>query len=116
MFTRHVVMTLRAGSAAEFTRIMRDEVVPPMRNQSGLFHQETFLNEGLSEAVNNSDWNTAESAGAYDRALYPEALQALSGVLAGPPSVENFTVSGKTFQSITARRRAARKSYDYAAW
>ena len=107
MFTRRVIMNIKPGSAAEVGRIFEDEVIPPLRGQKGMRHDDTFISPELSEAVLNSYWDTRECAEAYGRAAYPAALKALAEVLEGKPKVEIFDISSATFHQITARRRAA---------
>jgi anti-sigma B factor antagonist len=107
MFTRRVIMNIRPGSADEAGRILRDEVIPPLRGQKGMRHDDTFISPVLSEAVLNSYWDTQECAEAYSRATYPAALASLAEVLEGTPQVETFNISSSTFHQITAPRRAA---------
>ncbi len=107
MFTRRVIMNIRPGSAAEVGRIFEDEVIPLLRRQKGMRHDDTFISPELSEAVLNSYWDTQEYADAYGRAAYPAALKALSEVLEGTPLVDTFGISSSTVHRITARRREA---------
>jgi anti-sigma B factor antagonist len=107
MFTRRVIMSIKPGTAAEVGRIFEGEVIPPLRRQRGMRHDDTFISPELSEAVLNSYWDTQECAESYCRATYPAALKALSKVLEGAPQVETFGISSSTFHRITAPRRAA---------
>jgi hypothetical protein len=107
MFTRRVVFQIKADSSAEFTRIIRGEVLPMLCAQEGCRHEDIFVTPELSEGVLNSYWDTEERARAYDRSAYQEGLKALAGVLDGAPRVESFHVSSATFHAITAPRRAA---------
>ena len=107
MFTRRVIMNIKPGSAVEVGRVFENEVIPPLRGQKGMRHDDTFITPQLSEAVLNSYWDTQECAESYDRAAYPAALSALAGVLVGTPRVETFNISSATFHKITAPRRAA---------
>ena len=107
MFTRRVIMSIKPGSAAEVGRIFDDEVIPPLRGQKGMRHDDTFISPELSEAVLNSYWDTQEYAESYGRETYPAALIALAGVLDGTPTVETFSISSPTFHQVTARRREA---------
>ena len=107
MFTRHLIMKLKADSADEFSRIMESDILPPLRGQKGCRHEESFISAGLSEAVINSYWDTPEYAEAYNRTVYLEGLEALAGVLDGAPRVETFEISSSTFHRLTADRRAA---------
>lgn len=107
MFTRRVIMNIKPGSAAEVGRIVADEVVPSLRGQKGMRHEETFITPQLSEAVLNSYWDTQECADSYGLTAYPSALSALSGLLEATPRVETFNTSSATFHRLTASRRAA---------
>lgn len=107
MFTRRVIMNIRPGSAAEAGRIFEDEVIPRLRRQEGMRHDDIFISPELSEAVHNSYWDTQGSAEAYGLAAYPAAMKALSQVTEGTPQVEAFGISSSTFRQITARRREA---------
>jgi hypothetical protein len=107
MFTRRVIMQIKAGAAAEFTRIIELRVLPPLRGQEGCRHEDTFITPLFSEAVVNSYWDTEEYAQAYSRTAYPNVLKALAGVLDGAPRVESFQISSSTFHELTANRRGA---------
>ncbi|PYS97656.1 MAG: hypothetical protein DMF65_11370, partial [Acidobacteria bacterium] len=65
MFTRHVIMQLKANSAAEFTRTVEKEVLPMLRKQKGFRDEITFISTDDSEAIANSFWETKEDAEAY---------------------------------------------------
>jgi hypothetical protein len=107
MFTRRVIMNIKPGSAAEAGRIVRDEVIPPLRGRKGMRHDYTFISPELSEVLLNSYWDTQQCAESYGREAYPAALVALAGVLDGAPTVETFSISSATFHQVTDRRRAA---------
>jgi hypothetical protein len=111
MFTRRVIMSIKPGSAAEVARIFRDAVIPTLRGQRGMRHDDAFISPELSEAVVNSYWDTQEYAESYDRAAYPASLESLSKVLEGTPQVETFVISSATFRQITARRRQNHRAY-----
>lgn len=105
MFTRQVIMQLRPDSAANFTRIMENEVSPGLSGQEGLCHEETFVSQDFTEAIGNSYWATEAEADAYSRAGYKAGLKALSTVIRGTPTVESFIISSPTFHKIMARKR-----------
>ena len=113
MFTRHVIMRLKADSTGEFARVAGGEVVPLLRRQKGFRHESTFITPGRSEAVVNSYWDTKECAEAYHRAGYPEVLKALAKVVEGTPEVQTFEISKPTFHRITAKRREANRSSNF---
>jgi len=103
MFTRHVIMQLKANSAAEFTRTVEKTVLPMMRQQKGFRDEITFISVDDSEAIANSFWETKEDAEAYDRVGYPHVLKALSDVVEGTPRVGTAVVSNSTLHQIAAR-------------
>jgi len=107
MFTRRDIMNIKPGSEAEVRRILNDEVIPPLRGQKGMRHDDIFITPQLSEAVLNSYWDTQECAESYGRTAYPEALKVLSKVLEGRPQVETFNISSSTFHRHMAPRREA---------
>jgi anti-sigma B factor antagonist len=110
MITRRVILNIKPGSAAEVGRIFEGEVLPLLREQKGMRHDDTFISPLLSEAVLNSYWDTQEYAESYGRAAYAAALKALAGVLEGAPRVETFSISSSTFHLLTARRREASRA------
>ena len=110
MFTRRDILNIKPGSAAEAGRIFKDEVLPTLRGQKGVRHDDIFISPSLSEAVLNSYWDSQECAESYGRATYPAALKALSKVLVGTPQVETFNVSSSTFHGITAPGREAHRT------
>ena len=103
MFTRHVIMQLKPGSAAEFTRTVEKTVLPMMRQQKGFRDEITFISVDDSEAIANSFWETKEDAAAYELAGYPQVLKALSNVVEGTPRVGTAVVSNSTLHKIAAR-------------
>ena len=105
MYTRRAVFHFKADSSAEFTRILRDNVLPLLRSQEGCRHEDLYVTPQFSEAVLNSYWDTEARAEAYETGAYREGLQALAGVLDGAPRVESFNVSSATFRVLTAARR-----------
>ena len=107
MFTRRVIMNIKPGSAAEAGRIFDGAVLPLLRKQKGMRHDDTFISPELSEAILNSYWDTQEHAESYGRAAYTATLKALAEVLEGTPQVETFSISSSTFHLLTARRREA---------
>lgn len=110
MFTRRDIMNIKPGSAAEAGRIIENEIIPTLRRQKGMRHDDTLISPDLSEAVLNSHWDTQQCAESYDRAAYPAALLALAAVLEGTPRVETFNISSGTFHGLTSRRREAHRA------
>ena len=103
MFARHVSIKLKANSAPEFTRILEKEILPLLRKQKGFRDELTFVAPERSAAVATSLWDTKEDAEAYNRASYPEILNALKKVIEGTPKVENFEVASSTLHKAVAK-------------
>lgn len=106
MFTRHVIVKLKAKAAPEFTRLIEKEVIPVLRKQKGFLDEITFISPDLTEAVGNSFWETEADAEAYNRNAYPEVMKTLSTVIEGTPTVGTAVVSNSTFHKIAAAQAA----------
>jgi heme-degrading monooxygenase HmoA len=102
MFTRHVTIKLEANSAAEFTRVIENEIIPLLRKQKGFRDEITLVLPERSEAVALSFWDTKEDADAYNRTGYQEVLKILSKVVEGDPRIETYEVANSTFHKIAA--------------
>jgi heme-degrading monooxygenase HmoA len=107
LFTRHVIMQLKANSASEFTRTIEKDVLPMLRKQKGFRDEITFISTDDSEAIANSFWDSKEDAETYDQAAYPQVLKALSKVVEGTPRVGTAIVSNSTFHKIAAHAATA---------
>jgi hypothetical protein len=51
MFTCHVTIKLKANAAAEFSRIIENEIIPLLRKQNGFRDEVAFVLPEHSEAV-----------------------------------------------------------------
>ena len=103
MHTRNLTLKLKSTSIAEFTRLVENEILPVLRQQTGFRDEITFVAAERSEAVAISFWDTKENAEAYTRTAYPEVLKTLSKVVDGTPKVENFEVANSTFHKNAAQ-------------
>ncbi len=103
MFTRNVTMKLKANSAAEFSRLTEDEIVPLLRKQEGFRDKITLVSPDRSEAVAISFWETQEDAEAFNRTGYPEVLKIVSKVADGTPKIETFELSNSTLHNLAAK-------------
>jgi hypothetical protein len=106
MFTRHVIVRLKAKTAPEFTRLIEKEVIPTLRKQKGFLDIITFISPDLTEAVGNSFWKTKADAEAYSRTGYAEVMESLSTVIEGTPTVGTANVSNSTLHKIKAAKAA----------
>ena len=100
MFARTVVVKLKPGTLAEFTRVMDSEILPWLRKQKGFLDAITLAVPGGREIVAISLWDKKENAQVYDSTGYPEVLQILKKLLAGTPQVRTFDVVTSTLQIV----------------
>ena len=108
MFTRRLIIGIKADSVAEFTRIVEGPILTRLRGQKGCRHADSFISPSLSEGVVNSYWDTEAGAEADMGAASAEELTALAAVSDGAPTrVESFHISSSTFHDVTAHRRRA---------
>jgi hypothetical protein len=106
MFSRHVIVQLKAKTAPEFTRLVEKDVIPMLRKQKGFLDIVTFISPDLTEAISNSFWETKADAEAYNRTGYAEVMKSLDTVVQGTPTVGTANVSNSTFHKIAAAHAA----------
>ena len=106
MFARSVSFHLKPGRAAEFTRLLDQDVIPVLRKQKGFQDEISLVAPGGAEAVGISVWDLKEDAETYARGAYPGVLKALEQVVEGTPQVQTYEVSNSTFHKIAARATA----------
>jgi len=100
MFARSVSFNLKPGRAAEFTRLLDQDIVPMLRKQKGFQDELSLLTTGGAEAVGISVWDLKENAENYARNAYAGVLKALELVVDGTPQVHLYEVSNSTFHKI----------------
>ncbi|HET9529792.1 MAG TPA: hypothetical protein VFQ92_05530 [Blastocatellia bacterium] len=103
MFTRNVILNLKAHSAPDLTRLIEKEIVPILRKQKGFRDEITLVAPERSEAVAISFWETKEDAEAYNRTAYPEVLKIMSKVVEGTPKLETFELSNSTIHKVAVK-------------
>jgi hypothetical protein len=108
MFTRQVIMQLKANPASEFMRIVGRDVLPMLCKQRGFRDEITFIATDDSEATANSFWDTKEGTGAFNGAGSPQVMEALSKMTEGTPRVGTAVVSNSTFHKIAAQAAQSR--------
>jgi heme-degrading monooxygenase HmoA len=103
MYARNVTLHLKANKAAEFTRMLENDVLPMLRKQTGFKDEITFLAPQGDEAIAISLWEKKENAEAYGRDTYPTVLQTLQQLVEGTPEVDSYEVSNSTFHKIASQ-------------
>ena len=107
MFARHVSVVLKPNSVEEFTRTIKDQVIPLLRKQKGFKDEITFVVPDGTEAIGIALWDHKENAAAYYRTAYPQVLELLSRVVEGTTEVKTLEVSNSTYHKIAARAATA---------
>ena len=102
MFARSVSFHLKPGRAAEFTRLLDNDIIPALRKQKGFEDEIAFLAPGGADAVGISVWDLKENAETYARGAYASVLKTLEQVVEGTPRVQTYEVSNSTFHKIAA--------------
>jgi len=107
MFARHVSMALKPNSAADFTRTMKNLIIPLLRKQKGFLEVITLIVPDGTEAVEISLWDQKENAAAYYRRTYPHVLELLARVVEAALEVKSYEVTNSTYHKVAARAAAA---------
>ena len=106
MFARHVSIKLNEDSIERFARVIRAEVVPLLREQTGFLDQIILLSPERPEAVVITFWDSRESEEAFNRLGSPDVLRDLLEVIEGVPDVRHFEVLNQTFPELAAKEGA----------
>jgi len=107
MFARHVSIVLKPNSVDEFTRTMKNLIIPLLRKQKGFMDEITLIAPDGTEAVGISLWDRKKNAAGYYRTTYPHVLELLAKVLEATPEVKSYDVTNSTYHKIAARAAAA---------
>ena len=102
MFARSVSFHLKPGRAAQFTRLLDQDVIPVLRKQKGFQDEIAFVAPGGANAIGISVWDLKENADTYSRGAYAGVLKALEEVVDGTPQVQTYEVCNSTFHKIAA--------------
>jgi hypothetical protein len=107
MFARHVSMVLKPNCTAQFTRTIKNRVIPLLRRQKGFKDEITFVVPDGTEAIGITLWDHKENAAAYYRTTYPQVLELLARVVEGTTEVKTLEVTNSTYHKIAAGAAAA---------
>ena len=107
MFTRVVECNLKPNKTQEFTHIVREQIVPILREQNG-FVDETILVSAHNpeETLSISFWRTPEDAERYQREHYSRVLNLVRPLINGEPRVRSFKVQHSETHKIAAGKAA----------
>jgi hypothetical protein len=107
MFAQLVSMVLKRNSATEFTRTIKNEIIPLLRKQKGFKDEITFVVPDGTQALGITLWDQKENAEAHYRTTYPQVLEILARVVEATPEVKTYEVTNSTYHKMAARAAAA---------
>ena len=94
MHARAVNVQFQTGKIDEAIRIVRDAIVPVLKEQKGFKGQLLLTQPDTGKAVSINLWETEGDLTAFEtNPLYRELMGKLADVLAGPPAGERYEVS-----------------------
>lgn len=97
MYARAVNVQFQVGKTDEASRIVKDAIVPVLKEQNGFKGQLLFTQHDTGKAISINLWETEADLSAFEaNPLYPELMGKLASVLAGPPAGERYEVSVQT--------------------
>ena len=102
MFVRKVSMRLKSDAASEFIRKMEDEIIPLLRKQKGFLDEMTLLAQSGKEVYAYSFWESSTDAENYDKNVFAQVTEILSGVIEGTLRVHTYMVANSTFHKMAA--------------
>jgi len=94
MYARAVNVQLKSGKLDEAAYIVKDAIVPVLKQQKGFKGQLLLTQSDTGKAISINMWETEADLTVFETsALYRELMGKLAGVLAGPPAGERYLVS-----------------------
>ena len=81
------------GKIDEANRIVKESIVPVLREQKGFRGQLFLIQRDTSKAISINLWETEADLTAFETSpLYRELMGKIGGILAGPPVGERYEV------------------------
>ena len=94
MFARAAMIQFQHGKIDDASRIVRDSIVPVMKEQKGFKGQLLLTERNTGKGISINLWDAEGDLTAFESSpLYRELLGKLAGALAGPPVGERYEVS-----------------------
>lgn len=92
MFTRILEFEVKAEKKTEFIKVVKNEVLPILKKQTGFLELLPFFPEKAEEkrVYNISFWATKADAERYQREWYPKVYETLKPYLNGPVTVKYY--------------------------
>ncbi len=103
MFTRIVEVTSKPGKSYELADMVREKVLPILRQQAGFIDEVILTSETESELViAMSFWRSKQDAEKYHREQFDKITQPITPLAEGAPVVRTFNVHTSTAHKIVA--------------
>lgn len=102
MFARKVSIRLKSDATAQFIQKMEGEIIPLLRKQKGFLDELTLVSQTGKEIYAYSFWESSEDADRYDRTMFKEVTNLLTGVIDGAVRVHTYMVGNSTFHKLAA--------------
>jgi len=94
MYARIVNVQLQPAKTEEGSRIVKESIVPAMKDLKGFKGQFFFTQPDTGKAVSINLWETEDDLTAFESSpLYKELLGKLGAILAGPPAGEKYSLT-----------------------
>lgn len=94
MYARAVNVQLKSGKVDEAVNIVKDAIVPVLKQQKGFKGQLFLTQSDTGRAISINMWETEADLTVFETsALYREIMGKLAAVLAGPPAGERYVLS-----------------------
>ena len=107
MFTRIVEVSTKTGKSREVCSIIRDKILPILRNQSGFVDEITLVSDQKPDRVLAlSFWNSREDAQRYQSQQFQTVLNLIRNHLESDPRVETYDLESSTVHKIAAGKAA----------
>ena len=98
MFARNAHFRVKSlNMAADFTKVLENEVIPLLRKQPGFKGEITLSNPGNLERISISLWENRSNAEAYQADIYPQVVKMLAKVIDGTPKIRTFEAVALNF-------------------
>ena len=94
MFARILDCEVKLEKKEEFVKVIKNEVLPILKNQTGFVEILPFFPEKMREekVITISLWTTKADAERYERELYPKVVNILKPFLTTPVNVSYHTL------------------------
>jgi heme-degrading monooxygenase HmoA len=97
MYARAVNVQFQSGKVDEANHIVKDAIIPVLKEQRGFKGQFVFTQRDTGKAISINLWESEADLIAFESSsLYRELTGKHAGVLAGAPAEERYEVSIRT--------------------